>query len=82
MQMVLAYIKSVRIHSTVEVARLVGVHKLTLIRWLLNGQVKEPRRIKQGGVDIRLWTDGDLERIRKYKEAHYRKGRGRKRVKK
>ena len=55
--------------------------KLTLIRWLLAGKLKEPRRVKQGGIELRLWTDADVERARKYKTDHYRKGRGRKRGK-
>jgi len=71
-----------RTRSTAEVARLVGISKLTLIRWLLAGNLKEPRRVKQGGVELRLWTDADVERARKYKAAHYRKGRGRKKNKK
>ena len=68
-------------HSTAQVARIVGVHKATLIRWLLDGKVSEPRRISNGGVDARIWTDRDVERVRKYKAANYRKGRGRKKGK-
>ena len=64
--------------STVQVARKIGVSKLTLIRWLLDGKVKEPRRVKQVGQEIRIWSDRDVERVRKYKQENYRKGRGRK----
>lgn len=64
--------------STVQVARQIGVSKLTLIRWLLDGKVKEPRRVTQVGQEIRVWTDRDVERVQKYKEQNYRKGRGRK----
>ena len=65
-------------HSTAEAAEKIGVSKLTLIRWLLAGKVKEPRRVKQGGIELRLWTDADVERVRKFKQENYRKGRGRK----
>jgi IS30 family transposase len=65
-------------YSTLQVARMVGVHKVTLQRWLLNRKVAEPRRISDGGVIARVWTDRDVERVRKYKEQNYRKGRGRK----
>jgi predicted site-specific integrase-resolvase len=65
-------------YSTAQVAQEVKVSKLTLIRWLLAGKVKEPRRMKQGGVTVRIWTDRDVERVRKYKAENYRKGRGRK----
>ena len=68
--------------STVQVARAVGVHKVTLQRWLLDGKLREPRRVRQGGVDLRVWTDQDVDRVRKYKAAHYRKGRGRKKAQK
>ena len=65
-------------YSTAEVAAEVGVSKLTLVRWLKAGKVKEPRRVKQGGIELRLWANRDVERVRKYKKANYRKGRGRK----
>ncbi len=68
-------------YSTKQVARNVGVHKRTLARWLLSGKIKEPRRIRNGGVDARVWTARDVERVRKWKAAHYRKGRGRKKKK-
>jgi DNA-binding transcriptional MerR regulator len=64
--------------STSQAARMLGVHKVTLQRWLLNGRVAEPRRISNGGVDARVWTERDIERVRKYKQENYRKGRGRK----
>ena len=65
-------------YSTATVAAEVGVSKLTLIRWLVAGKIKEPRRVKQGGIELRLWTKRDVERVRKYKQENYRKGRGRK----
>jgi len=65
-------------YSTSQVATKIGVHRLTLIRWLLDGKIEEPERVKQGGVDLRLWTDRDVERVRRYKQENYRKGRGRK----
>jgi hypothetical protein len=64
--------------STAQVAREIGISKLTLIRWLLGGKVSEPRRVSQVGQEIRIWTDRDVERVRKYKQENYRKGRGRK----
>jgi len=57
---------------------MVGVDKKTLLRWLYSGHLKEPRRIGNGGVTIRIWTDRGVARVRKYKEKNYRKGRGRK----
>lgn len=65
-------------YSTAQVARTLGIHKVTLKRWLISGKVKEPKRIGNGGVEARIWTDRDVERVRKYKQENYRKGRGRK----
>ena len=65
-------------YSTKQVADMVSVHRVTLQTWLLAGKIEEPRRIKIGGIDARIWTDRDVERVRKYKEKFYRKGRGRK----
>jgi predicted site-specific integrase-resolvase len=66
--------------STKEVAEKVGVNRVTLQRWLLSGKLNEPHRVKLAGVDVRIWTESDLERVRRYKETHYRKGRGRKKT--
>ena len=65
-------------YSTSEVARMVGVHKVTLKKWLISGKVPEPRRVRNGGIQARIWTARDVERVRKYKHENYRKGRGRK----
>ncbi len=67
-----------RTYSTKQVARMVGIGRSTLVGWLRSGKVKEPRRIRNGGVDARVWTARDVERVRKWKAANYRKGRGRK----
>ena len=65
-------------HSTQQVARLVGIGRMTLLRWLKLQPDLEPRRIRVGQINARVWNDRDVVRIRKYKAAHYRKGRGRK----
>jgi DNA-binding transcriptional MerR regulator len=68
--------------STTEVARIVEVHKATLLRWLYAGSIPEPKRYRNSGVDFRIWTERDVERVRKFKAANYRKGRGRKKAQK
>lgn len=65
-------------YSTSQAAQKCGVHHITLQRWVSEGKIKAPRKTRIGGVVVRLWTDGDLERVRKFKEMNYRKGRGRK----
>jgi len=66
--------------STKEVAEKIGISRVTLQRWLLSGKLNEPDRFKMAGVDVRVWTESDVERVRRYKKAHYRKGRGRKKT--
>jgi DNA-binding transcriptional MerR regulator len=57
-------------YSTLAVARMVGVHRATLLRWLQSGQLPEPRHVRAVGQDIRVWTARDVERARRLKEAH------------
>jgi hypothetical protein len=64
--------------STVEVARMIGIHKQTLLDWLYAGKVGEPKRQTVGGQVVRIWTPSAIERVRRYKEQNYCKGRGRK----
>jgi excisionase family DNA binding protein len=65
-------------YSTSEAAKKCKVHHITLQRWVSDGKVPAPRKTRVGGVTVRLWTDSDLEWVRKYKQENYRKGRGRK----
>jgi len=74
--MVMTYIKSG--YSTSQVALEIGISKRTLFRWLRDGKIAEPKRVEYPGIVSRLWNEGDVEQLRKYKEQNYRKGRGRK----
>jgi predicted site-specific integrase-resolvase len=64
--------------STADVARKVGVNRVTLERWISSGKVTGPRTIQIGKGEFRNWTPADVERVHKYKQENYRKGRGRK----
>jgi predicted DNA-binding transcriptional regulator AlpA len=64
--------------STLEVARKVGISRVTLERWLASSKVPAPKTIRFGKSVFRNWTDRDVERVRKFKQENYRKGRGRK----
>ena len=67
--------------ATREVAALVGIHPATLEEWLSKGKVKAPKTVRVGARNFRIWTEKDIERLRKHKEKFYRKGRGRKKNK-
>jgi DNA-binding transcriptional MerR regulator len=60
------------IYSTAQVAREAGVNKRTLLRWLYAGEIPEPQKIEVGH-DNRVWTESDLNRVKRYKEHNYRK---------
>ncbi len=62
--------------STREVAGLVGVHPITLERWLASGKIPAPGPLRIGGRIFRRWTERDIERVKQYKAKFYRKGRG------
>jgi excisionase family DNA binding protein len=64
--------------STAEVARKLGIGQSTLERWLAEGLIDRPRNLRVGEKHFRDWTETDIDRVRKYKQENYRKGRGRK----
>jgi hypothetical protein len=64
--------------STAEVAKKAGIDKATLERWLAGGKIARPKSLHIGRKVFRHWADADVERVRKFKQENYRKGRGRK----
>jgi predicted DNA-binding transcriptional regulator AlpA len=64
--------------STAQVAKALNIGRQTLHRWMKVEPGLAPRKQKIGGVSVRIWTSQDVERLRKYKQKNYRKGRGRK----
>jgi predicted site-specific integrase-resolvase len=59
--------------SNSKVARLVGVHPITLERWLASGELRRPKILISDGRIIRLWDYADVERLRQYKATNYKK---------
>ena len=60
-------------YSISEAARLLGVHRATLHRWISKGVVPEPISERIAGSALRYWTDDGLAKLRDYKAQHYRK---------
>ncbi len=71
-----------RTYSTDRAADLAKLHAVTLRRWLSAGKIRPSIAVPYDGRTLWRWTDADVERLREYKAAHYRKGRGRKKDKK
>ena len=59
-----------------QVAALLGINRLTLLRWLKSGAVAEPELSARSGEHIRyrFFTEGDVERLRKYQKSLHPKG--------
>jgi excisionase family DNA binding protein len=69
-----------KMYSTRQAARKLGIGQPALYRWMRDGRVRAPRKRSLGGISIRLWSARDLARVRRYMERHYReyrKGMGR-----
>jgi predicted site-specific integrase-resolvase len=71
-------VSHMRTYSTEDMARGLGIHRVTLQRWLSAGKVRASLSMPMRGRTLWRWTDRDVERVRKFKAANYRKGRGRK----
>lgn len=56
-------------YSTAQVAKVVGVSKNTLLRWMYAGILAEPQRTEVGGIVWRIWSKEDIERARQIKET-------------
>ncbi len=53
--------------TATQVAKKLKIGHQTLLRWLFAKKVAEPERLKLGGAVLRLWTDDDVERVKRYK---------------
>jgi len=67
----------VKTYSTKEAARQVGIHWVTLLRWLADGRVSASEEIGMNGGKHWRWTAGDIEKIKEFKRSHFREGQGR-----
>jgi excisionase family DNA binding protein len=58
-------------YSTIQVARLLGIASGTFHRWIRENRIEAPPAQTLGGMQVRLWTDADIAKVRKYKAEHY-----------
>ena len=54
-----------RRYTTNEAATKLGVHRVTLQRWIRDRKIMAPEVQKVGVLKFRLWTAADIERVRK-----------------
>jgi excisionase family DNA binding protein len=60
-------------YSISEAARLLGIHRATLHRWIEKRVVPEPVTQEIAGSQIRYWTDETFTKLKQYKAEQYRK---------
>jgi excisionase family DNA binding protein len=70
-----------RTYTTVRVAKMLGIGRDTIYRWMRAKKIRGARVTRFGTVQLRLWTDRDVAEIRRYIKQHPYKGRGRKKKK-
>jgi predicted DNA-binding transcriptional regulator AlpA len=51
--------------STEQVAKIIGISKSALSRYILAGKVAAPPETMAGGMRMRLWSESDIEGLRK-----------------
>jgi DNA-binding transcriptional MerR regulator len=62
-----------KFYSTGQVARLIKVHKQTLLDWLRDRKIPEPERQAVASLEVRVWTAKDLQIAREYRTTNYGK---------
>jgi excisionase family DNA binding protein len=60
-------------YSISEAARLLGIHRATLHRWIEKKVVPEPFTQEIAGSQIRYWTDQGFAKLKQHKAGQYRK---------
>lgn len=65
-----------KMYSTEQVADMVGVHRVTMQRWITAGKVHASQVIPMQDRQLHRWSAADIKAVKRYKEAFYRKGRG------
>jgi hypothetical protein len=63
----------IKTFSTLEVAQAIGVDKSTLLRWLYAGKLAEPTIKVVSNQVVRVWSEKDFQRAKKYREERYHK---------
>lgn len=51
--------------STEQVAKKLGISKSALSRYILTGKVPAPPETMAGGIRLRLWSESEVEELRR-----------------
>jgi excisionase family DNA binding protein len=53
-------------YTTAEAAAKIGISRQTLQAWIADEKIRAPKAIEVGKVTVRLWSDADIEKARKF----------------
>lgn len=59
---------------------MIGIHQVTLQRWIKSGKVRAPKPSLIGAVGYRLWSPEDIAQLKVVKSSQYRKRSSRSRT--
>lgn len=69
-------------YSISEAARILGLNRATLHRWIRDKVIPSPSTKIISGIRCRLWTETEITKLKQHKAANYwGKGMNRKRTK-
>jgi len=69
----------VKLYTTVQAAKKLGIARDTIYRWMRDKKITGAKLTREGKFQSPLWTDEDLKRIRRYMKENPRENRGKKR---
>ena len=52
-------------YSSQQVARKLGIAPPTLTKYIKTGKIPEPKSVTSGGMTVHLWTEAEIEHVRK-----------------
>ena len=64
-------ILQMKAYSISEAARLLGVDRRTLQRWVREKRIPVPTTQIVAGVHLRFWTEQDMAKLKEHKAARY-----------
>ena len=63
--------------SISETARLLGIHRGTIRRWINKGLIPQPIAEDTAGARLRYWNRNGFAKVKEYRAKHFGDGQGR-----